>query len=1295
MTPGYYRFPTIQNDQIVFVSEDDLWSVPTSGGVARRLTSNLGEVSYPALSPDGAWLAFVGKEEGASEVYLMPATGGAAQRLTYLSSICRVVRWSPDGQQIIFSSNYGQVVRGEFALFALARTATNGAVTPLPYGAAHSIAYGPDGQLLLGRNTGDAARWKRYRGGTAGELWIDRTGEGNFTRILRNLQGQLASPMWLAAPTATALTNAAWAQGGRLFFVADHEGVGNLYSCLPASDDSSSDPRYTLLRHTDHDDYYVRNPATDGQRIVYHAGADLYVYDAASDQSQRVEVAFYSPRVQRNRKFVDAARYLDSARLHPAGKALTVTTRGKLFGFYNHDGPVLQLGARDGVRYRLPEWLKDGHQMIVISDETGEEVLEIRTADPEDLPRRIEGLDIGRVVAMKASPVQNKVALSNHRQELFIMDVASGTVNLVDRSPYRLINGFDWSPDGRWLAYSFAATAKTIEIRLHRLPDPDAKETTLQQGSVHTITLPVLHDVRPAFDPEGRYLYFLSYREFNPVYDTLTTDLNFPWGMRPYLITLRADLPNPFTPHPELEEEEEENKKAGPDEEDAEDEGEEIAEGEDGAEDGDEGDAGNEEGDEGEDAGDEGGADDEGEGDEGAESDDDQPLGDEFPMTGRTRKHPASHFAKDFAYSKLPVEKKADEKEPDGKKPDEKSEAAQPKPKNESKVLRIDLDGIERRVIAFPVPDGRYGQIAGIGSMAFFTFLPVQGLLDNHNEWDDEEPESGTLRSFNFKEYKTETIADNVSWFDLSRNRKKLLYASGRRLRVINAGEKTPGESGPGRRTGWVELNRIKVSVTSQHEWEQMFREAWRLQRDHFWNEAMSDVDWQIVFQRYFPLIERISTRGEFSDLMWEMQGELGTSHAYEYDGHYRWPPYFNQGFLGATLTWEAAARGYRISDLIVGDPWEANTTSPLAAPGVDIQPGDLLLAINGQRVDEKVGPAQLLVNQANNELLLTLAPRLEKLAEKLAEKTDEKEQKKPETTIEQAQLPVESRSETSDQPVVSLSSTAVEAPATVPYLVSASSAENAPAPANGKAKNRSVVVRAMAGETGARYRAWINHNRAQVHTASNGRVGYVHIPDMQAHGYAEFHRGYLAEVVRDALIVDVRYNGGGHVSPLILEKLTRRRIGYDLSRWGGLAPYPHDSVAGPLVALTNEHAGSDGDVFCHAFKLLKLGPLIGKRTWGGVVGISPQQKLVDGTTTTQPEFSFWFEDVGWAVENYGTDPDIEVDITPQEYAQGKDPQLERAISEILRLLEAAPIRRPDTQIRPSRALPKLPARSQ
>jgi tricorn protease len=177
--------------------------------------------------------------------------------------------------------------------------------------------------------------------------------------------------------------------------------------------------------------------------------------------------------------------------------------------------------------------------------------------------------------------------------------------------------------------------------------------------------------------------------------------------------------------------------------------------------------------------------------------------------------------------------------------------------------------------------------------------------------------------------------------------------------------------------------------------------------------------------------------------------------------------------------------------------------------------------------------------------------------------------------------------------------------------------------------------------------------------------------------GYSEFHRGFLQELDRDGLIVDVRYNGGGHVSQLLLEKLARRRIGYSKSRWFGVQPYPDESPAGPIVAITNEYAGSDGDIFSHAFKLLRLGLLVGKRTWGGVIGINPSHSLVDGGVTTQPEYSFWFEDVGWRVENFGTEPDIEVEFPPAAFVLGRDPQLETALGLCQGSLDRNPPKKP------------------
>ena len=1231
MPAGYYRSPTIHGDQVVFTSEDDLWTVPLHGGLARRLTSNLGEVAWPMFSSDGQYVAFVGREEGAPEVYVMAAAGGSARRLTYLSSNCRVLGWMPDGRHIVFSSNYGQVIASEYGLFQVNVDGANGEVSPLPFGPARSITFGAAGEVVLGRNTGDPARWKRYRGGTAGHLWIDRTGDGHFQRLLGELQGNIASPMWIA-------------NGGqaRVFFVSDHEGIGNLYSVTPDGAD--------LQRHTDHEDYYVRNPsadgARDGGRIVYHAGADLYVYPVGAERSQLIEVEYRSPRVQRNRKFAPAGRYMDHARLHPSGDVITVTARGKSFTFYNFDGPVVQQGKRDGVRYRLTDWLSDGRRMVLISDELGEEALEVHGASLEEPPQRLEGLDMGRATELKASPTEDKVAIANHRHELLVVDLETAQLTVVDRSPFRRIAGFDWSPDGRWLAYGFSATQQTTAIRLAHVPGPavpeDASrdapgETGQEQAAqaaptgwtVHTITQPVLHDVAPSFDPEGKYLYFLSHREFNPVYDGLHFDLGFPWGMRPYLVTLRADLPNPFVPHPELapddgqdaEEEDEDEEEAGPDDE---------AEDEDAGDDAD-------------------GAADE---DEGEEPPDDG-LGRRMYLDGqavfralRVRRDAeateeaeqpeAGAYFDHAAEAAISAKGKGREKKPR-------------KPRDRNAVLQIDLDGIDRRVVAFPVQDGRYGQVAGIKGKALFTEFALRGQMDDDDGGDDdEETDGGALRAYTFADFKSETLVEGLSWFDLARNGKKLIYGINGRLRVINAGDKPPSGSGHPRKTGWVSLNRVKVSVDAQGEWEQMFREAWRLQRDHFWTEDMSEVDWETVYSRYFPLIERVSTRSEFSDLMWEMQGELGTSHAYEFGGDYRPSPHYSQGFLGAQFRWDAGAGGYRVEQLVLGDPWDMQANSPLADPGVDVKPGDVLLAVNGQPLDAATGPAQLLVNQAGHDVLLTLAPR---------PAADDGQDGSPPASEPAAADP--------DQPQAG-----AEAP-----------------------RSRYVVVRTIRNEAPARYRAWVEANRRLVHQASQGRAGYVHIPDMSARGYAEFHRGYLAEIDRDGLIVDVRYNGGGHVSQLILEKLARRRIGYDISRWGGLMPYPLESIAGPIVALTNENAGSDGDIFCHSFKLMKLGPLIGKRTWGGVIGIWPRHSLVDGTVTTQPEYSFWFEDVGWNVENYGTDPDIEVDISPQDFVAGRDPQLDRAVAEALHLLAAQPILKPDLASRPSRALPKLPPR--
>jgi tricorn protease len=356
-----------------------------------------------------------------------------------------------------------------------------------------------------------------------------------------------------------------------------------------------------------------------------------------------------------------------------------------------------------------------------------------------------------------------------------------------------------------------------------------------------------------------------------------------------------------------------------------------------------------------------------------------------------------------------------------------------------------------------------------------------------------------------------------------------------------------------------------------------------------------------------------VATRGELSDLIWELQGELGTSHAYEMGGDHRRPPAVALGHLAADLQPAAApAQGWQIVRTVQGDAWDRSADSPLNAIGVAAQPGECIVAVGGQPVDASLPPQAQLVHQAGSKVALTLA--------------------------------------------------------------------------DAQGQRREVLVTALADETPARYREWVERNRAWVHQASGGRVGYLHLPDMMSAGFAEFHRYFGTECDRDALVVDVRYNRGGHVSQLLLEKVARRRIAWTMQRWGQPGCYPDEAPAGPVVALTNEHAGSDGDIFSHGFKLMGIGTLVGQRTWGGVIGIWPRHKLVDGTETTQPEYSFWFKDVGWGVENFGTEPQVEVVNTPQDdafNAPERDRQLQAALAQALGAVPAEGVYRPAFGPRP------------
>lgn len=1080
---GYYRYATIYGDKIVFACEDDLWSVSANGGTASRITANRGECSLPRFSPNGKQLAFVGRTEGHPEVYVMSAEGGTPRRLSYLGAeSCIVCGWSEDGKEVYFVSDAQSPFLRHSQAFAV--SVDGGIPRNLNLGHMQYFDVNDKGRFVIGRNSIDPARWKRYRGGTSGDIWVEHA-KGKFKPLLK-MPGNHVAPMWIK---------------DRIFFLSDHEGIGNLYS---TKTDGSQ-----LTRHTNHNDYYVRFPSTDGDKIVYTAGGDIHILDINTKTSKKLDVHTPVTGHQSQRKFVDCANYLEHYAPHPEGHSLAVISRGQPLTFANWEGAVVQHGSGSHGRSRNCEWLNDGKRIVFVNDSDGYERLHVHHVDQSQPPHKLPKLDIGRVLDLRVSPKEDLVALTNHRHELILVNLQSHELQVLDKSPAAHISTPAWSSDGKWLAYTFSPHSLASIIKV----------ANVKTGKTRAVTKELKADYSPSFDPDGRYLYFLSTRDFFPVYDSTHFDLGFPTSARPYLIPLRKDIPSPFIKRP-------------------------------------------------------------------------KPVHSQAKAADKSAN--TNTNSNDI----------------------EESKAAK------ANGFDIDFDGIESRILAFPVDEGRFGQVIGIKNRVLFSRYHVRGIRPNFN-FMDEKTESGWLIAYDLEEQRAANFVRELSSFRVTGDNRTLVYRLHRHnIRVTDGGAALPAEgaepSNPAweysRKAGWVHLNRAKILIQPQLEWKQMYEEAWRLQSEQFWDAKMSDVDWQLVHDRYERLIPRLRTRSDLSDIIWEMQGELGTSHAYEFGGDYSHPPHYPRGFLGANLSWHKSKKAYKIDRIIRGDSWSAEVDSPLALPGLNIKEGDLLHAIDGREISEDFSVDELLLNKAGAEIDLLIS-------------------------------------------------------------------------ADGKEK-RHVTVRTLHSERMLRYRNWVETNRKQISEQSKGKIGYIHIPDMGPFGYAEFHRSYLAEYDRDGIIVDVRYNRGGHVSALLLEKLVRKRVGYDCSRWGLPTAYPLESVKGPMVAVTNQFAGSDGDIFSHCFKLFKLGPLVGKRTWGGVIGIEPRHRLVDGTLTTQPEFSFWFQDVGFKVENYGTNPDYEVDIAPEDYANGIDPQLNQALALVLQELKTKRPLVPDFTTKPSLRLP-------
>ena len=593
------------------------------------------------------------------------------------------------------------------------------------------------------------------------------------------------------------------------------------------------------------------------------------------------------------------------------------------------------------------------------------------------------------------------------------------------------------------------------------------------------------------------------------------------------------------------------------------------------------------------------------------------------PLAART---PSPFGASPDGRPTNPADDHKEPADPDGKDTSEKSEKSE-KDQAPPKVV-VDIEGLPDRVVPVPVSEARYRNLQAGKDCLLWVRSPVTGVLGEGRADPDDKGERPVLERYDLVRRKLDRIADSVTSYAVSGDGTRIVLRDGETLRVLRtdrSGSSAPTDNGSSAADEFdIDTSRIVVTVDPSAEWRQMFDEAARLMRDHFWVEDMSGVDWDAEVARYRPLVDAVGSHDDLVDLLWELQGELGTSHAYVTPPA-RTGSSGRPGMLGADLEPAPDGQGWRVVRVLPPELSAPSARSPLTGPGVDIRPGDVILEVNGRPVDPRLGPAPLLVGTANKLVELTVRTGPDR---------------------------------------------------------------------EGAGEIRRVVVRPLASETALRYHDWVARKRAFVADRSDGRLGYLHVPDMMAPGWAQLHRDLSREISRDGLIVDVRENGGGHTSQLVVEKLARKVIGWDIVRHRQPVTYPADAPRGPIIALADELSGSDGDIVTQAIKRLGIGTVVGVRTWGGVIGIDNRYTLVDGTRVTQPRYAFWCDDVAWGLENHGVDPDVEVVIRPQDWAAGRDPQLERAVELALAALEQRPaVRPPDPATRPSRRRPPLPPR--
>ncbi len=1081
------RFPDIHNDKIVFMYGADLWLASNSGGVARRITSHPGRELFPKFSPDGKWIAFTGQYDGNFNVYVMPAEGGQPKQLTFYQGSAQqlsdrmgihneVVTWSPDSKRIVFLSRRDATngwIKRPYSV-----SVDGGLPESLPMDQGGLTSFSPDGNKIayniIFRNF---RQWKRYTGGLAQQISIYDLKNNAMEDGPPHTEWTDTFPMW---------------HGNSIYFSSDRgpEHHLNLYSY-----DLSSKQVEQLTHFTEFD---VMWPSLGPDAIIFENAGYLYTFDFQSKEPKKLTIYVPGDRGQSMKHWASVSKNITDFDISPEGKRAVFSARGDVFTVPAKDGSIRNLTRTPGVREQKVAWSPDGRWVAYVSDRTGEDELYITPQDGMGKEQQITSGYKGFKFGPSWSPDSKKLAWADKDLRLWYTDITEKKPAQVDQAKYFEITNYSWSPDSKWLAYDKPSENFYSVVYLY----------SLVARKITAVTTSMTNSYAPIFDPDGRYLYFLSDRDFNEVLGNVDFEFANPKTTRVYIVTMRKDEPSPFP----------------------------------------------------------------------ALSDEAQIKKEEAPAPEASAKE-----------------------EKGGKEKPKKKEEEKPKETKEApKEFRIDLDGIQDRVVALPVEPAVMRAFAAAKGYIYYSTTAIQGLSGPIPG------ESSALHAYDLKERKEKTLIEGVERFAISFDGSKVLYEAdggpgGHSYGIIDAKPDGPKKAGEGA----LNLSSMRVEVDPPQEWKQIFEEVWRQERDYFFEASMNGVDWQKMHGKYLQLLPYVADRYSLTYILGDMIGELSNSHTYVGGGDYPDLRPINAGLLGVDFEADAPNGMYRIKKIYPGENWHANTRSPLTEPGVNVKEGDYLLAVNGRALRMPQNPYELFTNTVNETVTLTVNSK-----------------------------PSEDGSHT-------------------------------------------VQVKPIGDEYDLREQNWIESNRKKVDAATNGRVGYVYLPDMGAPGLDQFVKQWFPQVRKEGMIIDVRYNGGGFVDQLIFERLRRTLAAMSSARNFESTPIPFPSFYGHMACITNHYAASDGDFFSYFFKQYKLGPLIGERTWGGVRGIRGQIPLIDGGYITRPEFSLYGLDSKWLIENKGVQPDIVVENRPDLVVKGQDTQLEKAIELVMKEIQANPKKLP------------------